>query len=259
MQAWRLRGALMAALWIGTVACGSAAVAQAPINKPINKMCPVLTTEEADPTITLQYHGKTVAFCCDKCQAKFKADPQRYAANLAGLHDETTVDGARDARAESATHAHIEHDGESSDAKSPFLARIHPVIVHFPLAGTLIAMVALLAWLFSKRKLFAFADVPPLLLAAGSSVVAVITGNIAHDSMRFSAHLHEYVEWHEVTATTLMITLLVLSALRLWRWRRLDGKWLVAYVLGLVAASLLVGVVGFLGGSIVFGPDHLLP
>lgn len=249
-----LRRAVIVAYYVIVLVGGPAALAQT----PINKMCPVMTLEEADPAITTEYRGKTVAFCCDRCLAKFKADPERYAKNLTGLGD-AEIHGEGKADAEHEMHSHATGDDEPTDRTEPFLARIHPVVVHFPLAGTPIAMAALLAWFVSRRRLFAYADVPPLLLAAVSSIVGVITGNVAHDSMRFSAELHTYVEWHQYAATTLMILLLLLGALRLWRWRRLDGKWLGAYVAGLAAASALVVAVGFLGGSLVFGPGHLWP
>ncbi|MCO6438626.1 MAG: YHS domain-containing protein [Phycisphaerae bacterium] len=225
---------------------------------PVNKMCPVMSLEEADPAITTQYHGKTIAFCCDNCLKKFRANPERYAGNTAVLADDKP-DQAKHERTSKGGAAEHGHDHASDEPRTPFLARIHPIVVHLPLAGTPIALVATLGWLASRRKLFAYADVPALVLAAASSIVGVVTGNIAHDSMRFSPALHGYVEWHQFSATALMILLLVLSGVRLWRWRRLSGRWFVAYATGLIAASALVGAVGFLGGSLVFGPDHLWP
>lgn len=206
--------------------------------EPINSMCPVLTQEEADPAITTQYQGKTIAFCCDHCRKKFQADPEKYASRLAAFH-------------------HHEGDEHDQDEKMPLLARFHPVVVHLPLAGVPIALVAVVGWLASRRRFFALGDIPPLVVAATASIAAVITGNLAHHSMRFSASLHEYVEWHQCSATALMIVLVILCVLRLWRWRRLEGRWLAVYVTGLVLACCLVVVVGYLGGSLVFGPDHL--
>lgn len=113
-------------------------------------------------------------------------------------------------------------------------------------------MIAMLGWMTSRKAFFALADLPPLVLAAATSVFAVVTGNTAHDSMRFSTALHDYVEWHQFSATGLMILLLALCGLRLWCWRRLDGRWLVAYATVLLLASGLVGVVGYPGGSLVF-------
>ncbi len=246
--------AVFTVLVVVTAAHSRVAIAQ----PPVNKMCPVMTLEETDPAITTQYRGKTIGFCCDICLKKFKVNPEQYVGRLATFSDEGKDHAAHD-QDSSGGVADSGHERDSDETKMPLLARIHPVVVHFPLAGVPIATVAMLGWLVTRKKLFAYGDVPPIVFAAAFSVVAVITGNIAHDSMRFSDALHEYVQWHQYAATTLMILLLMLCAVRLWRWRVLDGKWLVAYAGGLVAASGLVGVVGYLGGSLVFGPDHLWP
>jgi hypothetical protein len=96
-----------------------------------------------------------------------------------------------------------------------------------------------------------------LFVAALAAVAAVVTGNIAHDAMRFSESLHMIVERHQFVSTTVMVIAILLSAFRLWRWNRLAGGWRWAYGCGLLIASGLLGYTGYLGGSLVFGPDHL--
>ena len=44
-----------------------------------NTKCP-LTGEDIDAKVTTVYNGKTYAFCCADCVAKFKSDPAKYAA-----------------------------------------------------------------------------------------------------------------------------------------------------------------------------------
>jgi YHS domain-containing protein len=34
---------------------------------------------KAKPSITLKHEGKEIAFCCNNCKSKFKADPSKYA------------------------------------------------------------------------------------------------------------------------------------------------------------------------------------
>ena len=109
----------------------------------------------------------------------------------------------------------------------------------------------------SSRDSFAKADAPPLLVAALASIAAVITGNIAHDAMSFGPSMHDIVERHQLVSTAVMILTLLLTALRLWRWNRLDGRWRWIYGGGLCLATALLMFTGYLGGSLVFGPDHL--
>ncbi len=244
------------------------ATASAPV---LNRFCPVMPEEEADPAMTLVYKGRTIAFCCDTCLGKFRNNPERYIGRLDALgtmpaaagHDEGDEDhgtaddhGPDDEHDEAGGNLAHEHDEQN---RPPLLARIHPVLSHFPLAGLPMAWIAWVLGLRSGRDAWRMADVVPLSVAALASVAAVITGNIAHDSMRFGASLHNYVHWHQYAGTTLMVLTLLLAGLRLWRWTRLEGRWMMAYGAGLTVACLLSVVTGYLGGSLVFGPDHLLP
>jgi uncharacterized membrane protein len=134
---------------------------------------------------------------------------------------------------------------------------MHPAIVHFPVAGIPLALLGFMIWTLTGRTAFAKADVPPLVIGTLAAVVAVITGNIAHDAMQFSPSMHEIVEQHQLVSTTVMVVALLLLALRVWRWETLTGRWRWVYGGGLLLTSALLGLTGFLGGSLVFGPDHM--
>jgi hypothetical protein len=223
-----------------------------------------MTEEKADPTITTVHRGKTVAFCCDTCLKKFMGDPAKYEGRLpqfvaveaaapgvaGGPHEHdhagSDVHGAQQGHgqasppAESDAHGH-DHDHAAAPAsheREPLLGRLHPAIVHFPLAGLPLALLGFLVWAVTGREAFARADVPPLFVAALAAVAAVVTGNIAHDAMRFSESLHMIVERHQFVSTTVMVIA-------------------IPYGCGLLIASGLLGYTGYLGGSLVFGPDHL--
>jgi YHS domain-containing protein len=49
---------------------------------PINEFCPVMPSQPALPEYSLEFHGKTIYFCCDPCRRKFLKDPQAYIKNL---------------------------------------------------------------------------------------------------------------------------------------------------------------------------------
>jgi len=48
---------------------------------PVNTKCP-LSGEDVDKAFTVVFEGKTVGFCCDECQGKFKKDPKKYADKI---------------------------------------------------------------------------------------------------------------------------------------------------------------------------------
>ena len=50
--------------------------------KPVNALCVVHPEDAVDPTVTAEYEGKLIGFCCVDCREKFDLDPERYAARL---------------------------------------------------------------------------------------------------------------------------------------------------------------------------------
>lgn len=59
------------AMAVGTVAAD---------DKPKQKFCPVMTTDEIDPenAYEVDYKGVKILLCCNTCVAKFKRDPAAY-------------------------------------------------------------------------------------------------------------------------------------------------------------------------------------
>ena len=53
-----------------------------PASAPINSKCPVANKAVSAGSPTTQYRGRTVAFCCNNCKAKFEAAPNKYLAGL---------------------------------------------------------------------------------------------------------------------------------------------------------------------------------
>jgi YHS domain-containing protein len=47
----------------------------------LNAKCPV-TDDDADKTITKEYKGRKIAFCCEDCVKDFDKDPKKYVAKL---------------------------------------------------------------------------------------------------------------------------------------------------------------------------------
>lgn len=66
--------------------------------QPINVFCPVMTEEEVKPEFTTIFDGRVVGFCCEKCLAKFTANPDRYAERLPKLESKPPAAGPDHAR-----------------------------------------------------------------------------------------------------------------------------------------------------------------
>lgn len=259
-----IRQAMAGVRWgtLAGVAFVTAIVALSPLGvdaQEINKMCPVMTDEEVDPEMTITFRGKTVGFCCDICIEKFKANPDKYLPRLPQFASAPAADGSADTatHTEGAEPSHGESIEPGSDDRPPWWGRVHPVLVHLPLAGMPLALLGFLVWIFRGRESFSKADVGPLLAATVAAILAVNSGKTLEDATRFSKSMHEIVEDHEWYSERIMVLAIALSLLRIWRWNRMTGRWRWIYGAGLLIVCGMLGYTGFLGGSLVFGPAHL--
>jgi uncharacterized membrane protein len=171
---------------------------------------------------------------------------------------------------------------ELSDA-SPFwlwifLGRLHPLVVHFPIALLISAALAE----FGSRLIQGNGSVARLLrspldasqttsrlgpsdialycllLGAGSAALAAGLGWLNASSQDFSGASLELVSRHRIAGITTAVIACATAALALWlRTRFFDRRLDVVYLLGLSACVLGVGISGQLGGSLVFGDDYL--
>jgi uncharacterized membrane protein len=133
---------------------------------------------------------------------------------------------------------------------------LHPALVHFPIALSLVALLfELLARHPRARNLENAAGVL-IVLAALGSVAAVLSGNAAHDDAVVPPAAATLIARHEQVGELAMWLLLALAAVRVllgWRgWLKGVVPW--AYLLLAAAAAGLVGYNGYLGGKMVF--DH---
>ncbi|MGC1374707.1 MAG: DUF2231 domain-containing protein, partial [Anaerolineales bacterium] len=129
----------------------------------------------------------------------------------------------------------------------------HTLIVHFPIALTASALFFILLALWRRSDAIeqvAFANIS---LAAVSTLAAGITGMI--DNIRFYDGAAPNVG---VKITLAIILLLVTTAMAIARWRNVElfhapGSKKALYISGYVLSFVLAGVLGFLGGVIVYG------
>jgi YHS domain-containing protein len=66
----------------GSACADKSEMKEATSSKISNKLCPVMG-EDVDATVeTVNYKDKEIGFCCKKCVAKFKKDPEKYMKKL---------------------------------------------------------------------------------------------------------------------------------------------------------------------------------
>ncbi len=242
---------LSALLWMApgvlaheTDAAGDTSGAGASIG---NAMCPVTTDESADPAIFVDYRGRRVYFCCPRCRKKFIDDPDAYVANLSPV----------------AEHAVLGEGAEALDGPAPpafgartlrFAGKLHPLVVHFPIALLLTALVVeLLGLTVSSASLREVARVL-VLVGAPSAAVSALLGWLAARGASYPEELARVLTLHRWLGTAtaaVAVGTLVLSE----RGRR-HGRHHRSHVVLLGVTALLAGITGHFGGTLVLGPEH---
>jgi YHS domain-containing protein len=76
---------------------GVAVLLAAPQAKPVNTTCPI-KNQPVNPSITAEYKGKTIGFCCGACKGKFANDPEAVAAKVPELKAPAAKPDAKDAK-----------------------------------------------------------------------------------------------------------------------------------------------------------------
>ena len=128
----------------------------------------------------------------------------------------------------------------------------HTPTTHFPIALTAVALLFLLLALWRRNELLERAAFYNMILVALSTVLASITG-IRDNLVRYEGEAP-----YANIKVFLAVTLLVLSlALTFARWRQAELLWkpttMIIYLFGVAACFALASVLGFLGGTILYG------
>lgn len=133
---------------------------------------------------------------------------------------------------------------------------IHPALVHFPIALSLVAVLLELLARHRRARALEWGGAALMVLAALGAVATVISGNAAHDEAVVPAAAAALVARHETVGELAMWLLLALAVVRItlaWKgWFKGSVAWL--YLAAAAVAAAMVGYNGYLGGKMVF--DH---
>ena len=150
--------------------------------------------------------------------------------------------------------------GWAGDAE-PWLGRLsgrlHPTMVHFPIALLLTAVLVEAVSLIRRRPVAGNTAFVCLGLGAAGAVVAALMGWQAGEYSDFSGRAAEMLEIHYWLGVGTAAGSTVVAGL-CWELRSQPEVWLRrAYLTGLLACGVAVSFGGHYGGMLVFGDDHL--
>jgi uncharacterized membrane protein len=150
--------------------------------------------------------------------------------------------------------AHADHEHEDHA-----LGVLHPALVHFPLALSMVAALATFLGALRPGALFQSSETYSCVLAALSSVPAFLIGQEAEAAMgRMSASREAVVSTHETWGAIAMWALLGAAGVHLlarWRSDSTGLRWLSRGLI--VATAGVLAFTGYRGGEVARGPGHL--
>ncbi len=235
--------------------------ADAPVG--MNEWCPIMPDERAEPQHYADYEGARIYFCCARCRGRFERNPEGFPAVLALAQARTEAEPqdhdheeAHEPHAPHAVHDHHDHDHGVEQPFLNWLGRFHPVAVHFPIAFLIVAAGTELVRLRRDRPLLADCARFCVWVGSVSAVIAALLGWF------FGGFQLTDGDWI-MTAHRWLGTVVALWALAILyaceRSRRSDhtGARRI-YLFLLFVGAALIGVTGYLGGSLIYGIDHLM-
>ncbi len=148
--------------------------------------------------------------------------------------------------------------GESSRRSlGDLVGRLHPALVHFPIAGLVALAVVDFVGLILRRERWRQAGLVLLAATVVSALPTVATGLLRASTMGMDADEHTLLVKHRTLNLTVLGLVVAALVLRAARRRGLQGSQRVVYLALVFVATGLVLVAANYGGQMVYGIDYL--
>lgn len=139
------------------------------------------------------------------------------------------------------------------------IGKLHVLLVHFPIALALSAVLADFLWATTRKDYFRICGMYCLVLAAVSVIPTAFTGDQLLDTVESGltpdnlkmAHIHKNLA---ITSLALVIAAAVIRGIQK---NRPQKVWLVIYSILIVLILGFITATGHYGGMLVFGKDYL--
>jgi uncharacterized membrane protein len=135
------------------------------------------------------------------------------------------------------------------------VGRLHPFVVHFPVALILAALLAEALCIAKREGRYTDAARFMVAVAAWAAVLSALTGLLRADGRVFEADKQGLFALHRLAGIATPVLAFLASALAEGS-RRTGQIWeLYLYRIALLLAAASAAAAGYYGGEIVFGPD----
>lgn len=185
-----------------------------------------------------------VVAACVLCLAASVAGSSVHAAATTGSDDDVQVLGP----------------GAQEGARrqlGDLIGRLHPALVHFPIAG-LVALAGVdFLGLVLRRTGWARAGIVLLVATTISALPTVGTGLLRGHYMAMDMEEHALLVKHRTLNLVVLGLLVAALAIRAVRGHALRGSGRIVYLVLIAVATGLILVAASFGGQMVYGPDYL--
>lgn len=137
------------------------------------------------------------------------------------------------------------------------VAKLHLLILHFPIALILSAALADVLWVWLRRPILREAGHWCIGLGAATAIPTVVAGFLLLNGMGLSGEMAEIGETHESLGVIAMSLTLAAAGVRLAARNRLARPWGFVYAALIAASAVVVALAGHWGGMLAFGEDYL--
>lgn len=223
---------------------------------PGQPWCPVTTDEAASKKFSVVYETQKIYFCCRGCRKDFLADPEQYLGNLGGAV--ATGDSGDTAIAAATSEPTLpvpdDHHARQRNSFLQLIGKLHPLVVHFPIAFIPLVLFMELYTTCKRRESFASTRVI-LPLAALSALAAASLGWVDAMHANYPEDLQTTLfrhRWAGVATAVIAVAAAAMQHLSQFGGKRRD----ITYGILLGLACVLVGVTGYLGATLIYGADY---
>ena len=142
-------------------------------------------------------------------------------------------------------------------AGAGLFGRMHPALVHFPIAWVPLLLLFEVWALATRREESSRVGLFLLVMACLSFVPAAVSGFLRADAMKADPEILAFMIPHRNLNIAAGVLCLTALALRVAGRRGFGGGIRWTFLLLIAAAAALLMVAGHLGGKMVFGPEYL--
>ncbi len=159
--------------------------------------------------------------------------------------------------APAAATAKSDEPGNKPHSGLEWLSRMHPAVVHLPIAWVILLFLTDAAALLGGRRELSAAGQYLGAATLLSFVPGIVTGLLRFSYLPQEPGAVEPALFHRNIMYVAAGLIFSCVALRLWQRNDLQGRWVWVYMVQLTIATALIALGGHLGGALVYGDDFL--